>query len=158
MAANTAKKPAAKKPTTTKKPAAKKPTPKPKPKAEVIREQSLQDVQLTNEVAKEAQMDAKEQKRFAIKAKQEADNRYMKHYTRDFLESLKHEKTVQIYGDPLYIPYLGETYTYLLNGTPVIIKFDETWQEFPESVAKNLQKKLKEISRSNVSRKIDVQI
>lgn len=57
-------------------------------------------------------------------------------------KNLKGQKKVKVYGNQMFQQYLGKQFTWLLNGNPVSIKFDGTYQEYPESVAKLLEEKL----------------
>ena len=76
--------------------------------------------------------------------------------TRDYTTRLRTQKKVKVLGDPIYIKYLGNPHTYDLNGYPVSINFDGTWQEFPAEIAKNLQKVLMAAGRSNTAVNVNV--
>lgn len=67
------------------------------------------------------------------------------------LEKLKKEPKVKVYGNILYKDFLGDVYTFLYQDYPVTIKFDGTHQEYPETIAKILVKKLEGAANSNVS-------
>ena len=71
---------------------------------------------------------------------------------KDLMKKLAKEPKVGIYGNPLYVPYLGEVYTFMYFGNPVSITFDGTTQKYPETIANILQKKLDAASNSNISR------
>ncbi len=43
----------------------------------------------------------------------------------------------------------GDVYTFTFNGFPISIRFDGTYQEYPETIAKILIKKLDDIAISN---------
>jgi len=74
------------------------------------------------------------------------------------IERLKKESKVKVYGNEIFQDQLGEVYTFLLNGLPVTIKFDGTYQEYPESVAKLLENKLSEIAKANTRKTINTKI
>lgn len=61
----------------------------------------------------------------------------------------KNEPKVKVYGSQIYVPSCGDVYTFTFNGFPVSIKFDGTWQEYPETIANMLIKKLDAIAVSN---------
>lgn len=71
---------------------------------------------------------------------------------------LKAEPRVKVLGNEIFQSQLGEVYTFLFNGLPVTIKFDGTYQEYPESVAKLLESKLSEIARANTRKTTNVKI
>ncbi len=74
------------------------------------------------------------------------------------IERLKKETKVKVYGNEIFQDQLGEVYTFLLNGLPVTIKFDGTYQAYPESVAKLLEHKLSEIAKANTRKTINTKI
>ncbi len=75
------------------------------------------------------------------------------------INKYKHEKKVKVYGSPIYVPPCGDIYTFTFNGLTVSIKFDGTWQEYPETIAKMLIKKLDAIAVSNTPiKKLDQKI
>ncbi len=74
------------------------------------------------------------------------------------IERLKKEPKIKVYGNEIFQDQLGEVYTFLLNGLPVTIKFDGTYQEYPESVAKLLENKLSEIAKANTRKTINTKI
>lgn len=74
------------------------------------------------------------------------------------IERLKKESKVKVYGNEIFQDQLGEVYTFLLNGLPVTIKFDGTYQAYPESVAKLLENKLSEIAKANTRKTINTKI
>lgn len=74
------------------------------------------------------------------------------------IERLKKEPKVKVYGNEIFQDQLGEVYTFLLNGLPVTIKFDGTYQAYPESVAKLLENKLSEIAKANTRKTINTKI
>lgn len=74
------------------------------------------------------------------------------------IERLKKETKVKVYGNEIFQDQLGEVYTFLLNGLPVTIKFDGTYQAYPESVAKLLENKLSEIAKANTRKTINTKI
>lgn len=74
------------------------------------------------------------------------------------IERLKKEPKIKVYGNEIFQDQLGEVYTFLLNGLPVTIKFDGTYQAYPESVAKLLENKLSEIAKANTRKTINTKI
>lgn len=74
------------------------------------------------------------------------------------VERLKKEPKVKVYGNEIFQDQLGEVYTFLFNGLPVTIKFDGTYQAYPESVAKLLENKLSEIAKANTRKTINTKI
>lgn len=74
------------------------------------------------------------------------------------IQKLKNEPKVKVYGNEIFQDQLGETYTFLLNGLPVSIVFNGTYQEYPESVAKVIEAKLSQIAKANTRRNINTRI
>lgn len=74
------------------------------------------------------------------------------------IQRLKNEPRVKVYGNEIFQDQLGETYTFLLNGLPVSIKFDGSYQEYPESVAKHIEAKLSQIAKANTRKNINTRI
>lgn len=74
------------------------------------------------------------------------------------IQKLKKEPRVKVYGNEIFQDQLGETYTFLLNGLPVSIKFDGSYQEYPESVAKHIEAKLSQIAKANTRKNINTRI
>jgi hypothetical protein len=74
------------------------------------------------------------------------------------VQKLKKEPRVKVYGNEIFQDQLGEVYTFLYNALPVTIKFDGSYQEYPESVAKLLESKLSEIAKANTRKTINTRI
>jgi hypothetical protein len=74
------------------------------------------------------------------------------------VQKIKQEPRVKVYGNEIFQDQLGETYTFLYNGLPVTIKFDGSYQEYPESVATLLESKLSEIAKANTRKTINTRI
>lgn len=74
------------------------------------------------------------------------------------VKKYKNEPKVEVLGATIYKQFLGDRYTFTLNGFPVSIKFDGTYQEYPASIAKHLQRKLQEISESHAPKDVNVEI
>lgn len=70
------------------------------------------------------------------------------------LDKLKAEPKVKVWGNTLYKDFLGDVYTFLYQDYPVTIKFDGTWQEYPETIATILTKKLDAAADANTFRDI----
>ena len=74
------------------------------------------------------------------------------------VKKYRNEPKVQVLGAQLYKQFIGDRLTYTLNGFPVSIKFDGTWQEYPASVAKNLQQKLADIAEAHAPKNVNQEI
>lgn len=72
------------------------------------------------------------------------------HTDAEYISYLKNQKKVLVMGSSAYIPFCGTTYTALFNMMPVSINFDNQPHEYPEDVAKFLQRKLDAISNLSV--------
>lgn len=70
------------------------------------------------------------------------------------LEKLNAEPKMKVLGNVLYKTYLGDVYSFLYQDYPVTIKFDNTWQEYPETIATLLLKKLDEAAQSNTAKEV----
>lgn len=70
------------------------------------------------------------------------------------LEKLNNEPRMKVLGNVLYKTYLGDLYTFFYQDYPVTIKFDNTWQEYPETIANLLLKKLDEAAQSNTAKEV----
>lgn len=81
----------------------------------------------------------------------EADKKYVTEKKRYMLNKCKSDRKVEFIGSKIYAQYLGETYSFLFNTIPVVIKFDGSKQELPEFIYNHLMKKLAEISESNTN-------
>lgn len=74
------------------------------------------------------------------------------------IKRLKEEPRVKVYGNEIFAAQLGDIYTFLYNGLPVTIKFDGTYQEYPQTVAKHIEQKLSTIAKANTRRNINTRI
>ncbi|SRR5690554_3488049 len=81
--------------------------------------------------------------------------RELKNEQAKFAERMKKEKKVKVFGNPMYAQFVGKTYTYLHNGLPVTITFDGEHYEYPETIAKNLEKKLSRIAKANTPKPME---
>ena len=84
-----------------------------------------------------------------------------KTYTEDmkkFIRKLQKEPRVKVYGSEVFQQHMGKALTFTFNNVDVTLKFDGTYQEFPQSVAKLLEKKLAKTSRAVAPKNINVQI
>ena len=75
-----------------------------------------------------------------------------------FMAKLDKEKKVKVLGNESFIPTLGTVYTVHINGIIFSLPFDGKYHEFPESVAKILEKKLSKISKANIGKNTSVKI
>lgn len=84
-----------------------------------------------------------------------------KTYTEDmkrFIRRLQKEPRVKVYGNEVFQSHMGKSWTFTFNNVDVTLKFDGTYQEFPQSIAKRIEKKLERTSRAIASKNINVQI
>jgi hypothetical protein len=72
-----------------------------------------------------------------------------------FIEKLKKEPRRKIVGHEIFKSQMGTVYSFLYNGYPVTIRFDGTEQEFPESIANAIERKLLAVSRANTPKEIN---
>ena len=80
----------------------------------------------------------------------------MKNRIRDnsyLVKKYQNEPKVTVLGSTMYKPYLGSRYTFTFNGFPVSIEFNGTYQQYPATIAKVLQRKLNEIAEANAPKK-----
>jgi hypothetical protein len=68
-----------------------------------------------------------------------------------FTTKLKNAKKVKVLGNEGLIPFLGTVFTIHVNGIVVSLPLDGKYHEFPEPIAKLLERKLSKISRANLS-------
>jgi len=74
------------------------------------------------------------------------------------IKKYKNEPKVEVIGSKLYKKHLGSVYTFTYNGFPVSIKFDGTPQEFPQTIAKVINRKLNEISEANSPKEVNQEL
>jgi hypothetical protein len=74
------------------------------------------------------------------------------------VKKYKNEPKVQVIGSKLYKKHLGSVYTFTFNDFPVSIKFDGTAQEFPQTIAGVINRKLNEISESNSAKEVNKEL
>lgn len=74
------------------------------------------------------------------------------------IQKLRTEPRVKVFGNQIFRDQLGETYTFLVNGLPVSINFDGTYQEYPKSIAELLEDKLSRIAKANTRQNINTRI
>jgi hypothetical protein len=65
-----------------------------------------------------------------------------------FIQKLKKEPLVKVHGAKVFQKTLGDYYTFLINGYSVTIYFDGSYQEYPQSIAELLNRKLDDIAVS----------
>ena len=68
------------------------------------------------------------------------------------------EPKVEVLGHNMYKAHLGSVYTFTFNGFPVSIKFNGTYQKYPATIAKVLQKKLNEIAEANAAKNVNIEL
>lgn len=71
--------------------------------------------------------------------------------TQAMVEQMKTDEVVEVAFPKFYAEYLGKVYTFLLNGLPIVVKFDGTKQKFPRFIYNYIQDKLSKIVDSNTS-------
>jgi diphthamide synthase subunit DPH2 len=69
--------------------------------------------------------------------------------TTQFIEKINKEKKVKVLGNEGFISSLGTVYTIHINGVIFSLPFDGKYHDFPESIAKILEKKLSKIAKAN---------
>jgi diphthamide synthase subunit DPH2 len=74
------------------------------------------------------------------------------------LSKLDKEKKVKVLGNESFIPTLGTVYTVHINGVIFSLPFDGKYHEFPESIAKVLERKLSKISKANIGKNNTIKI
>lgn len=87
-------------------------------------------------------------------AMREAEKAYFLEKKNHMLNRCKNDKIVTRTVSKLLAPYLGKVYTFLFNGVPVTIYCDDRAHEYPEFIAKAIDKKLSKISESNTYKEI----
>lgn len=68
-----------------------------------------------------------------------------------FTTKLAKEKKVKVLGNEGLVPFLGTVFTIHVNGVIVSLPLDGKYHEFPESLAKLLERKLSKISKINLA-------
>ncbi len=68
---------------------------------------------------------------------------------KSYLSQLKAEPKIPVRVDEIYAQYIGQQFTYLLNGEPVTLIADGKTRQYPESVANNIFQKLTDIATAN---------
>lgn len=77
---------------------------------------------------------------------------------REFIKKLKQEKKVKVLGNELYKTHQGNELSFLYNGLSVYLPFDGEYHEFPETIAKAIERKLKKIAIANNPKRKNVKI
>jgi len=75
-----------------------------------------------------------------------------------FIEKLNKEPKIKVLGNESFIPTLGSVYTIHINGVIFSLPFDGKYHEYPESIAKLLEKKLSKISKANIAKNSTIKI
>lgn len=84
----------------------------------------------------------------------EAEKAYFIEKKNHMLKRCKSDKKATRTISKFYAPYLGKIYTFLYNGIPVTIYCDGKPHEYPEFIAKKIDKKLLKIADSNTYKEI----
>ena len=74
------------------------------------------------------------------------------------VKKYKSEPKVKVLGSTMFQQYCGDRYTFTFNGFPVSIDFDGEYHEFPQTIAKVVERKLKEIAEANSPKKVNTQV
>ena len=93
-----------------------------------------------------------------IEIKRADDKNYMQTHTNAMLSICKNDKKVKVLCDKIYALYFGKVFTFVINCVPVTVRFDGTIQEFPERVAKAIQRKMVAVSNSNFPKNENTEI
>lgn len=76
----------------------------------------------------------------------------VKEQTNEFLKKLRNEPRVKIRGDKNLKTHFGDVLTFTFNGLPVTVRFDGSYQEFPESIAREIEFKLEAFNDDTVAK------
>jgi len=107
------------------------------------------------EIAKEVMEVAVEQSK---DAKKEANRQYMLNKPKAFRERCK-ESGVVTFSPPKYCAqFFGPVYTFLVNCVSVSVKFDGTPQKFSKRVKEILDRKIAQVTESNIAKTVDLRI
>lgn len=87
-----------------------------------------------------------------------AAQRDYKEQTKSLIARLRSEPKRKVHGSEAFKSSLGTVWTWLYCGYPVSIRFDGTYQEFPETIANALERKLANIARNISSKEVNVKI
>lgn len=67
-----------------------------------------------------------------------------------FINKLRKQKKVKVLGNEGLVPFLGTVFTIHVNGVTVSLPLDGKYHEFPEGIAKLLERKLSKIAKINL--------
>lgn len=65
-------------------------------------------------------------------------------------DKIKKEPLIGVYGNPLYVQYLGDAYSFDYQDYPVTIVFDGKTHYYHKTIAELVQKKLDAAARAHV--------
>lgn len=88
----------------------------------------------------------------------DAEKTYFIEKKNHMLKRCKKDKKVTRTISKFYEPYLGKVYTFLYNGIPVTLYCDGKPRQYPEFIAKKIDKKLSQIADSNTAQDISVNL
>ena len=84
----------------------------------------------------------------------EAEKAYFIEKKNHMLRKCKKDKKVTRNVSKFFAPYLGKVYTFLYNGIPVTIYCDGQDHEYPEFIARKIDKKLQLVADSNTYKEV----
>lgn len=84
----------------------------------------------------------------------EAEKTYFQEKKKHMLSRCKKDNIVTRVVPKLYAVYIGKTYTFLYNCIPVTLYCDDKPHEYPEFIAKIIDKKLAKIAASNTYKEL----
>lgn len=90
--------------------------------------------------------------------KRRQDSQAMKLMINNMRKLLKNSRKIKFRPSSGYAPIFGSTWTFLLNGFPITVKFDGSEQIFPEPVYNRIQEKISEGLEANAAKDISKRI
>lgn len=90
--------------------------------------------------------------------KESAAMQELKKQSMTFIQKLMKEPKRTVVGNEVYKTALGSVWTFSYNGYPVTLRFDGTEQQYPETIARAIERKLLKIARSIQPKETNEQI
>lgn len=90
--------------------------------------------------------------------KESAAMKELKKQSMTFIQKLMKEPKRTVVGNEVYKTALGSVWTFSYNGYPVTLRFDGTEQQYPETIARAIERKLLKIARSIQPKETNEQI
>lgn len=85
----------------------------------------------------------------ASAAKRRADNSFMKRQIKNMAKKMKEDERVTVTPSAGLSQFLGNTFTFLLNGFPITVAINGRPQQFPKFIAEVVERKLREALDAN---------